>query len=261
MRGQMQRLRRALVVAILCAAAISGLSASAADVKAVLATPVQRIEAADYRLVGRLVRVAANGQRTTASVTIKAHWFPGVLKILVEIDGPGKAREHVLEEMRPDGPDTIRVAHAGDAAAAALPFEKWSDGPLGGVFSYEDFLEAQFFWATQTVQENKRFGARECDMLVSTPASKDRTHYGEVRTWLDHSIGFPVYVEKTVKGSGAVKEFTYFGLRHDQGVWSASQVEVKTHGQAGSTLLMIDRGSAKANLTEGDFSTAKLARF
>ena len=92
--------------------------------------------------------------------------------------------------------------------------------------------------------------------MKSTPGAADRTHYAEVRTWLDPSIGFPVYVEKTVKETGVVKEFTYFGLRHNGGVWSAHQVEVKMRGQAGSTLLIIDRGSAKANLTLTEFSPA-----
>jgi hypothetical protein len=38
-------------------------------------------------------------------------------------------------------------------------------------------------------------------------------------------------------------------------------VEAKVRGQAGSTLLIIDRGSAKANLGLGDFSPEKLTRF
>ncbi len=58
-----------------------------------------------------------------------------------------------------------------------------------------------------------------------------------------------------------MKEFTYFGLRHDEGMWSAHQIEVKTRGQAGSTLLIIDRGSAKANLSIADFNPAQLTRF
>jgi hypothetical protein len=93
------------------------------------------------------------------------------------------------------------------------------------------------------------------------PGSANRTHYAEIKSWLDHSISFPVYVEKTLKGTGAVKEITYFGLRHDGGVWSASQLEVKMRGKAGSTLLIIDRGSPKANLSLGDFSPEQLTRF
>jgi hypothetical protein len=53
-----------------------------------------------------------------------------------------------------------------------------------------------------------------------------------------------------------VKEFTSFGLRREGGVWSAHQVEVKVRGRAGSTLLIIDRGSTKAHLSLGDFSPA-----
>ncbi len=44
-------------------------------------------------------------------------------------------------------------------------------------------------------------------------------------------------------------------------MWSAHQIEVKTRGQAGSTLLIIDRGSARANLTIADFNPAQLTHF
>jgi hypothetical protein len=111
------------------------------------------------------------------------------------------------------------------------------------------------------VVEETKFGARDCDLLKSTPGPADRTHYAEIKTWLDHSIAFPVYLEKTLKGTGAVKEFTYYGLRHDGGVWSATQVEVKTRGQAGTTLLIVDRGSTKASLKLGDFNPEQLIRF
>jgi hypothetical protein len=58
-----------------------------------------------------------------------------------------------------------------------------------------------------------------------------------------------------------VKEFTYFGLRHTEGVWSATQVEVKIRGQAGSTLLIIDHGSANAHPGLKDFSSTELTEF
>jgi hypothetical protein len=231
----------------------------------VLAAPRQRVQSADFRATGHLVRVEANGTRTSYGITIKAHWFPGVLRVLLEIT-PLKntypdARAHILIEMRPNGQNVVKIAHPGDAAPVILSFGQWSDGPLGPGFSYEDFLEPEYFWPNQTVVEETRYGARDCDVLKSTPGPSDRTHYAEIRSWLDHDIGFPVYIEKTLKGTGAVKEFTYFGLRHTGGVWSASQVEVKLRGNAGSTLLIVDRGSAKANLALADFSTEHLTRF
>jgi hypothetical protein len=172
----------------------------------------------------------------------------------------GHIPAHILLEMRPGGRSTILVAHPGDKAAAVLPFDKWSDGPLGNEFSYEDFLEAQYFWEGQTTLGEAKFGARDCDQLKSTPGTTDKSHYSEVKSWLDHTIGFPVYVEKTLQG-GAVKEFTYFGLRQNGGVWSASQVEAKLRGHAGSTLLIIDRGAPRANLGLKDFSPAQLTHF
>jgi len=242
----------------------------AADVKTLLAAPRQRIETADYRASGHLIRVDANSYRLSFPITIKAHWFPGVLRVYMELGTGSKTSAdskisnhspvHILLEMRPNGRSVVQIAHPGDATAATLPFERWSEGPLGAGFSYEDFLEAQYFWAGQTAFDKAKVGARDCDVVKSTPGAADNTRYAEVTTWLDHDTGFPVYVEKTLKG-GMVKEFNYFGLRQNGGVWSAHQVEAKVRGQAGSSLLIIDRGTPKANLSLKDFSSAQLTHF
>ena len=255
----------------LIAALILAIPAAAADVQKILAAPRSQVQSADFRTTGRLVRVQGNGARVSYPIAIKAHWFPGVLRVLVEIGATSKASAnssgspfppaHILLEMRPNGQNSIRIAHPGDTAPSTLPFEKWSDGPLGGGFSYEDFLEPQYFWPNQTALQDAKFGARLCDVLLSAPGPQDRTNYAQVKTWLDKTIGFPVYVEKSLRTSGELKQFTYFGLRHDEGVWYASQIEVKSSGQAGSTLLIIDRGSAKANLSLKDFTIDQLTRF
>ncbi|MFY9852944.1 MAG: outer membrane lipoprotein-sorting protein [Terracidiphilus sp.] len=255
----------ALVVALLCV-----IPSSATDVKMVLAASRQRIETADYRASGHLIRVDANGNRFSFPVTIKAHWFPGVLRVYMELGTCSKtsadslvrshAPTHILLEMRPNKLNVVQIAHRGDATAATLPFERWGDGPLGAEFSYEDFLEAQYFWAGQMAMDKAKFGARDCDVVKSTPGATDKTHYAEVTTWFDHGAEYPVYAEKTLKG-GTVKEFTYFGLRQNGGVWSAHQVEAKIRGQAGSVLLIIDRGTPKANLSMKDFSSAQLTHF
>jgi hypothetical protein len=239
--------------------------AHAADAREVLVAPRQRIQTADLQANGHLVRVDADGTRISTGVSIKAHWFPGVLRILVELGQPQQAhrdmREHILLEMHENGQNTIRVAVPGDTAPTLVPFEKWDDSPIGPGFNFEDFWEPQYFWPGQIAADEAKFGAHDCDVLKSTPGTADRTHYAEIKTWLDHSIGFPVYVEKTLKGTGTVKEFTYYGLRHEGGVWSAHQVEAKTRGQSGSTLLIIDRGSVKAHLALKDFSPEQLIRF
>ena len=252
------RLTSVVPLAILLIAAL----ARPEDARPVVARARQQIESADYRATGKLVTVDAGGKRTNYALTIKARWFPGVLRALLEIAPPGTtatrsrqdARVRILFEMRPNGPNTIRVAHANAQGLVSLPFEKWGDALFGGNFSYEDFLEPQYYWGNQTIVKRARFGARDCDVLKSTPGTADRTHYAEVQTWLDHTIAYPVYAEKTMKGGGVVKEFTYLGLRQTGGVWSASQVEARMRGRSGSTLLIIERGSAKAGLTEKDFS-------
>jgi hypothetical protein len=255
----------------LAAALLFPMAAQAAEAHSPLEASRQRLQTADYRASGHLVWVQANGIRISYPITIKAHWFPGVLRVLLEIGTGTKSSTnpvsaslhlpaHFLLEMRPGGKNTILIAHPGDKEPTSLPFDKWSDGPLGNGFSYEDFLEAQYFWAEQTALGEKKFGGRDCDVVKSTPGATDKTHYAEVSTWFDHGIGFPVYVEKTLK-SGTVKEFTYYGLRQERGLWSAHQVEAKIRGQAGSTLLIIDRGTPKANLSLKDFSPAQLMHF
>jgi hypothetical protein len=252
--------------AALAATMLLPMAAMAADTAAprALTVPRARIESADYRASGHLVRVDPNGARISFPIEIKAHWFPGVLRVLLEIAPPPNARTiapaHILLEMRPGGRSTILVAHPGDKAAVVLPFDKWSEGPFGNEFSYEDFLEEQYFWAGQTALGEAKYGARDCDQLKSSPGAADKSHYSEVKSWFDRTIGFPVYVEKTLQG-GAVKEFTYFGLRQESGVWSAHQIEVKLRGQGGSTLLIIERGAPHANLNLKDFSPAQLTHF
>lgn len=231
----------------------------------------KHIEAADFRATGHLVRVQPDGTRLSYPITIKARWFPGGLREFVKMGAapklPGNAppggglATHALLEMRTDGQSTITIAHPGDKSPLVLPVGKWSDGPLGPGFGYEDLLEQQYFWTGQTSEGNAKFGARDCVIVKSTPGGSDRTHYALVKTWLDPSIVFPVHVEKTIRESGAVKEFTYYGIRREEGVWSAHQVEVKVRGQSGSMLLILDRGSAKANLSPADFNPSLLTKF
>ena len=250
-----------LRVIALAASMLLPMAALAADVPAPLIAAKKQVETADYRLTGHLVRVDEKGIRTSYGINIKAHWFPGMLRVLFEVASPNDARVHVLLEMRPGGESTIWVAHPGDGKATPLAFEKWKEGPLGSGFSYEDFLEASYFWSGQVVLAKAKYGARDCNLLVSTPGAADRTHYAAVKSWLDAESAFPVHVEKTMKGTGLVKEFTYFGLSQRQDTWYASQVEAKIHGSSGSTLLIIDRGNARAHLGLEDFSSAQLTHF
>ena len=244
-------------------------TAHAADARAVIAVARQRIETTDFRATGRLVRVDASGNRISNAITIKAHWFPGVLRVLVEIVPPRTpareirqdARVSILLEMRPNGQNTIRIFRPHESAPTALPFDKWSESVFGSDFNYEDFLQPEYYWQGQTILKSARFGARDCDVLKSTPGALDHSHYAEVQTWLDHTIGYPIYVQKTLKDRGIVKEFTYLGLSRSGAVWSARQVEVKIHSRPGSTLLIIERGSTKANLSIRDFSPEQISQF
>lgn len=258
------RLASTLLTAVLLVAP----TAHAADVQAVLAPLRDQIKASDFRATGQLVRVDADGKRVSYAISIKGLWFAGAMHTLVELVAPKGSnaperrdeRVRLLLEMRPEGRDAIRIFRPHEPAAV-LPYEKWGDSLWGATFSYEDLLEPQYFWPGQTILKTAVFGGHHCDVLKSTPGALNRTAYSEVQTWLDQAIHYPVYAEKTMKQGGIVKEFTYYDLRKTSGVWSATQVEAKIRGRAGSTFLIIRRGSTRAHLTPNDFRPDQISHF
>jgi hypothetical protein len=223
------------------------------DLETVLTGSRQRIEKLDYRMTGRITRLEGDGKRTNYKFVAKAHWFPDGLRLLCEISGPGAQKTILLLHMTAFGHVTIEAVLPGEKVTSVLPFERWNDPLVGTDFSYEDMVENQFFWKRQELLAPEKYGARDCFVLKSTPASQDRTHFDSVTSWIDRGILFPVHVVKTLRGTGQQKEFIYYGLRQVGGAWSATQVETKLQGKPGSSILVIDGGSAKANLGRKDF--------
>src|SRR6266481_3447111 len=213
----------------------------------------QRIEKLDYRMTGRLTRVEGNGKRTNYKFVAKAHWFPDGLRLLCEISRPGSEKTSLLLHMSVPGHVAIEAVLPGEKTARALPFERWNDSLVGTDFSYEDMVENQFFWKNQEALPPEKYGARDCFVLKSKSGSQDRTYYDSVTSWIDRGILYPVHVVKTLRGTGQQKEFIYYGLRQVGGVWSATQVEAKLQGKPGSSILVIEGGSAKAKLRRKDF--------
>src|SRR5215472_16465400 len=223
------------------------------DLETVLTGSRERIDKLDYRLTGRLTRVEGDGKRTSYKFVAKARWFSDGLRVLCEISAPGSGKTSLLLRMSVSGQVTIQTAHPGEKTASVLPFEHWNDPLVGTDFSYEDMLENQFFWKNQQLLAPEKYGARDCFVLKSGPGSQDRTHYDSVTSWIDRSILFPVHVVKTFRGTEPQKDFIYYGLRQVGGLWSATQVEAKLQGKPGSSILVIEAGSGKANLGRKDF--------
>jgi hypothetical protein len=219
----------------------------------------QRLEKLDYRMTGRLTRVEADGKRTNYKFVGKAHWFPDGLRLLCEISGPGSEKTSLLLHMSVTGQVTIKTILPGQKTASVLPFERWNDRLLGTDFSFEDMVENQFFWKNQEALPPEKYGARDCFVLKSKPGSQDRTYYDSVTSWIDRGIFYPVHVVKTLRGTGQQKEFIYYGLRQVGGVWSATQVEAKLQGKPGSSLLVIEGGSGRANLRPKDFDLSQFS--
>jgi hypothetical protein len=219
----------------------------------------QRIEKLDYRMTGRLTRVEADGKRVNYKFVGKAHWFPDGLSLLCEISGPGSEKTSLLVHMSATGHITIQAVLPGQKTASVLPFEHWNDPLVGTDFSYEDMVENQFFWKNQQALPPEKYGARDCLVLKSKPGPQDQSYYDSVATWIDRTILYPVHVVKTLRGTGQQKEFIYYGLRQVGGVWSATKVEAKLPGKPGSSILIIENGSGKANLGTKDFDLAKFS--
>ena len=211
----------------------------------------------DFTASARLVHVTAAGKRQSYPITVKAHAFPDGLRIFCEVTNP---RTRLLLIAPSTGPVVIRTGHPGDAAPEVLPPERWGEGLLGTNFTYEDLIENQSTWRRQTLLPDTTYGARTCVVLRSEPGPADQTRYASVTSWLDHDVYCAVKVEKVVKSSGELKHFIYYGLRENKGVWSASQIECKIEGKSGSSLLIVNRGSAAPHHTRAAFDPALLTR-
>jgi len=229
------------------------------DLETVLTGSRQRIEKLDYRMSGRLTRVEGNGKRTNYKFVAKAHWFPDGLRLLCEISGPGSEKTSLLLHMTVNGHMTIEAVLPGQKTASVLPFERWNDPLVGTDFTYEDMVENQLFWKNQELLPPEKYGARDCFVLKSRSGSQDQTHYDSVTSWIDRGILFPVHAVKTLRGTGQQKDFIYYGLKQASGVWYASQVEAKLQGKPGSSILVIEAGSGKANLGRKDFEIGQFS--
>ncbi|GAC1633490.1 MAG: hypothetical protein NVS9B14_08330 [Candidatus Acidiferrum sp.] len=222
-----------------------------------LAGARQRIEKADYRLSGRLIRVGGDGKRTNYKFAAKGHWFPDGLRIFTEITGPGSEKTSLLLKMSATGQVSIEAILPGEKTSSALPFERWGDPIAGSDFSFEDMVENQFFWKNQETLAPEKYGARDCYVLKSKPGAQDKTHYDSATSWVDRNIYFPLHVVKTLRGTGQQKDFVYYGLRQNGGAWGASKVEAKVPGKAGYSILEVEGGSGKANLGKKDFELSQ----
>ena len=67
------------------------LCAQTANLNDLLASMRTRVETADFRATGHLVWVQPNGARLSYPITIKAHWFSGVLREYVEVGAATKS--------------------------------------------------------------------------------------------------------------------------------------------------------------------------
>jgi hypothetical protein len=251
-RQRLKISRPLIPVAVLFVTVAVTISASAQpappSLKTVLSAARARIEASDERGSGRLVQVAPSGARTNTSISIEAHWFPDGLRMLVVLPSA-----RYLLTMEQNGHAAIQVLRKGESTPIRLPADRWGDGVAGTFFSPEDFVDGQFLWSRQTLLPSQPYGARDCYVLRSEPGPGQISQYSSVTTWIDQKTGAAVHVEAAQK-SGPGKEFIFYDLQQNGGVWVARQIEAKRNGNPGSSLLILDHGSGRAHLQRKDFT-------
>jgi hypothetical protein len=225
---------------------------SSASLAAILSSARARIEGIDVRASGRLVQVTADGKRISAAIAIDAHWFPDGLRMMVSTHSAANKDVRFSLTTDPHGGTSIVLLRPGQPPSVQLQPERWVDDLPGSIFSPEDFTEAQFLMTKQTLLPAQKYGARDCFVLKSEPGAGVRSLYRSTTTWIDQKTGAPVHVERLGR-DGKQKDFVYYDLRQTEGVWAARQVEAKLHGSPGSSLLILERGSARAHLQRRDF--------
>jgi len=232
----------------------------AGSLKAVLATARARVAKSDVRASGRLVEIAANGTRTNNTIVLESHSFPDGLRTMVTVTSAGNSSVRYLLAQDAEGHTAIDSFTKGEKKPVRLSAERWGEGVAGTLFYPEDFADGQFFWAKQTVLPAQKYGARDCFVLRSEPGPGQTTIYASVTTWIDQKTGAPVYVEASRIGGGPAKQFVFYDLEQMGGVWEPRQVEAKLSGRPGSSVLVLERGSAHAHLQRNDFNLTAVSQ-
>jgi hypothetical protein len=234
---------------------------SGATISEVIQTIRSLRKGTDFFAEGRLVSVNNPEQRITYRLSLKGKSFGGTVKLLFEVTDPIPSRLKLLIESPPAGMPKVRLARALDRTVEELTSESLGAAFLGSVLNFEDLLDAHFSWSRQTLLREEKCAGKDCYVIRSQPGPDTPSHYSAVTSWIDKKVYLPICVEKDVKASESVKVFLYSGIRESKGVWGARQVEVRIKGERRVTLLIMTRGSGKANLSERDFDPSAIFNF
>ena len=246
-------MRMSLCLAAMLAATMVMDTMSAQTLGAALTAQQHRVLSVDARVSGRLVLVDGAGKRSSTKFLVKTHGFADGVRLLEELETPQPLR--ILVRLEPSGRVTARLAHkdaAGKWQTDSAP-ARLTDSLAGTGFTLEDLVDEQFFWKDQALVGRAPCGSRQCVTLKSVAGSADHSQYASVVSSFDEKTNAVVHVVKTMRGSGVVKDVTLSNFHVSHGVTAAAQIELKIAGAAGSSLFVIDRGTAKANLTRADF--------
>ena len=128
------------------------LCAQTANVNDLIATQRKQIETADFRVTGHLVSIDAAGARLSFPITIKARWFPGVLRVLVEIGqppsvAPGSCANTFCSRCAPTARIQSVIADPGDTAARIAALRQMERSPARSGIQLRGFSRAAILLA------------------------------------------------------------------------------------------------------------------
>lgn len=178
--------------------------------------------AAEFSVRARLVRVDEAGARTTYRISAQGKPSPGANRVLYAVTQPALR---------------IAIEYRGAGAPKLVPTR--TGYFLDTELAYEDLTDAYVWWNNQVLAGIEKYGARTCYVLKSRPGAGDASDYSEVTSWVDREALVPVFVQKRLRQSGALKEFLFYGLQRSRGQWGPRQVEVRMQGGRSRTLLIV----------------------
>ena len=204
------------------------------------------------RAHGRLVVTDARKQQRVFQILVLQKRLARSLNLLWTVTEPLEARTRILVEAPFEGRPTVWLVSGVAAKAAVLPAESWARAIVGSHLTVEDLIDDHFTWPKQSVTGEEAVTGKMCYVLRSEPAEGHASTYGSVTTWMDEATLVPLRIVKEPRGPGAPKEIVCRGLRQSAGHWSASNIEVRLRGSAGSTKIVFTAGSENARVQDSE---------
>ena len=207
---------------------------------------------ATVRSRGRLTITGGAQKQKVFQLSILRKCVKGSVHLLWSVSGPAGAVQRILIQSPPQGEPVVWLDATGKGAAVRIPGKRWWEPVMGSHLSVEDLVDDCFRWPHQELTGEETAGGKPCWVIRSVPSGTQASWFALVDSWLDQATLVPVRIVKRPRGLGGPKEIVCRGLRQSGGHWSASSIEVRQEGRAGSTRIVFTGGSAAARVGDSE---------